>query len=77
MQALGWSAPQQFVSPPAAGRDATVALLAVADLGQAEEDGSMEVSEMIPSLLTVRRMAEGRHRDAQLLVHNGDISCEA
>lgn len=49
-QELGWSEVESFVSPPAAGADATVRLLAVADLGQAEEDGSMEASEV------------GRHR---------------
>ena len=38
-QELGWSAEESFVSPPAVGPDATVRLLAVADLGQAEVDG--------------------------------------
>lgn len=38
-QELGWSDEESFVSPPAVGPDATVRLLAVADLGQAEIDG--------------------------------------
>ncbi|KAI7845277.1 hypothetical protein COHA_001120 [Chlorella ohadii] len=71
---LGWSAEESFVSPPAVGPDSTVRLLAVADLGQAEADGSMEASEMLPSLHTTARLAEEAAAGAQLLVHNGDIS---
>lgn len=45
-QELGWSEVESFVSPPAPGTGSTVRLLAIADLGQAEEDGSMEASEV-------------------------------
>ncbi|KAL4439452.1 hypothetical protein ABPG77_008781 [Micractinium sp. CCAP 211/92] len=72
---LGWSEVESFVSPPAPGTASTVRLLAIADLGQAEEDGSMEASEMLASLATTARLAaEVEHGGAQLLVHNGDIS---
>lgn len=64
------------MSPPAVGPDASVTLLAVADLGQAEVDGSMEASEMIPSLDTTARLAAEADAGAQLVIHNGDISCE-
>lgn len=36
----------------------------------------MEASEMLPSLHTTARLAEEAAAGAQLLVHNGDISCE-
>lgn len=37
----------------------------------------MEASEMLPSLLTTRRLAaDVEGWGAQLLMHNGDISCE-
>ena len=87
-QELGWSPERSFVSPPApgagagsggvaGGATATVRLLAVADLGQAEVDGSMGASEMVPSLATTARLAEdARAWGAGLLVHNGDVSCE-
>lgn len=71
-----WSGEETFVAPPAPGSGATVTLLAVADLGQAEVDGSMEASEMVPSLATAARLAAEVDAGAQLLVHNGDISCE-
>jgi hypothetical protein len=71
-----WSGEEAFVAPPAPGSDAAVTLLAVADLGQAEVDGSMEASEMLPSLATTARLAAEVEAGAQLLVHNGDISCE-
>ena len=76
-QELGWSGEESFVSPPATGPGASVRLLAVADLGQAEVDGSMESSEMLPSLATTAALAAEVQAGAQLLVHNGDISCES
>ncbi len=75
-QELGWSEEQHFTSPPAVGPGSTVRLLAVADLGQAEVDGSMEAREMLASLATTARLAAEVDAGAQLLVHNGDISCE-
>jgi hypothetical protein len=75
-QELGWSEEQHFTSPPAVGPDSSVRLLAVADLGQAEVDGSMEASEMLASLATTARLAAEVDAGAQLLIHNGDISCE-
>lgn len=71
---LGWSEEQHFTSPPAVGPGSSVRLLAVADLGQAEVDGSMEASEMLASLATTARLAAEVDAGAQLLIHNGDIS---
>ncbi len=42
-------------------------------MGQGEVDGSMEQSEMLPSINTTRLMHE-QGEEYQLLVHNGDIS---
>ena len=42
-QEFGWSEEASFVAPPATGPGASVTLLAIADLGQAEEDGSLEM----------------------------------
>jgi hypothetical protein len=75
-QEFGWSPELSFVAPPAPGANQTVRLLAIADLGQAELDGSMEMSEMLPSLATTARLAAEVDAGAQLLLHNGDISCE-
>eukprot|EP00887_Chlorella_sp_A99_P000525 scaffold17.g525.t1 len=71
-----WSEVASFVAPPGPGPDATVRLFAIADLGQAEEDGSMEASDMLQSRGTVARMAADAAADDRygLLVHNGDIS---
>lgn len=60
-------------TPPRVGPDSHVRFFAIADMGQAEADGSNEMSEMPDSLTTVRRMlddAEGR----SLLIHNGVFS---
>ena len=76
LQELGWSGEESFTSPPAVGPDSSVSLLAVADVGQAEADGSMEASEMLPSLQTTACLAQEAAAGAQLLLHNGDISCE-
>ena len=37
---------------------------------------SMEASEMLPSLHTTARLAAEVAQGAQLLLHDGDISCE-
>lgn len=37
----------------------------------------MESSEMLPSLATTAALAAEVQAGAQLLVHNGDISCES
>lgn len=50
----GFSQEFSFTAAPAPGPDATVKILAVADMGQGEEDGSMEMSEMMPSINTTR-----------------------
>jgi hypothetical protein len=48
----------------------------VADLGQAELDGSMEQAQMAPSLNTTRLMMRDVESgsDYHLLMHSGDIS---
>lgn len=73
MQEFGFSEEHSFITPPVTGPDAAVKFLAIADLGQAEEDGSLAPTEMLASLNTTRRLAmeTGHH---QLLIHNGDIS---
>ena len=50
----GWSEEASFLSPPPVGADASVRLLAIADMGQAEVDGSNEAAQMVPSLNTTR-----------------------
>ena len=63
------------MAPPVTGAASSVKFVAIADLGQAELDGSLEHTEMLASLNTTRRLAlETDHH--QLLIHNGDISCE-
>lgn len=73
MQALGeFSSQLSFVAPPAPGAP-SLSFIAIADMGQAEPDGSNEMTEMVAALRTQRLLAahaEGR----QLLLHNGDIS---
>mmetsp|Transcript_1844 Transcript_1844/g.5402 ORF Transcript_1844/g.5402 Transcript_1844/m.5402 type:complete len:625 (-) Transcript_1844:225-2099(-) len=71
----GWSEELSFMAAPAVGVGSAVRLLAIADMGQAEVDGSNEngFGEQHPSLATVRgllRHSEGR----RLVIHNGDIS---
>ncbi|PNW76719.1 hypothetical protein CHLRE_11g468500v5 [Chlamydomonas reinhardtii] len=83
----GWSKEYSFVSAPPAGPAGTVRALFVADMGQAEVDGSLEGSQMLPSLNTTMLMYRdtlASYREAEasggavppytLLVHNGDIS---
>jgi len=70
-----WSNEAQFSAPKPAGPEHSVRILAVADLGQAEADGSLEVSQMQASLITTKRLREELDAGAyDLLVHNGDIS---
>uniref|UniRef100_A0A383VVS5 Purple acid phosphatase n=1 Tax=Tetradesmus obliquus TaxID=3088 RepID=A0A383VVS5_TETOB len=71
----GFSPEASFVAAPPVGPQTRVKVLAVADLGQGEVDGSMEQSEMLVSLNTTARMLQDiQQHDFQLLVHNGDIS---
>jgi hypothetical protein len=71
----GWSAEHSFVSVPAVGPNSSLSMLAIADMGQAEADGTNEngYGQQHPSLATLRGLmqhAKGR----RLLLHNGDIS---
>ena len=69
MQEFGWSEEGSFHGPIPADARATVRLLAIADMGQAEEDGSNEVSAMLASLNTTGRLAqEVAHGGYDLLV---------
>ncbi len=61
------------MTPPPPGPEASVKFLAIADLGNAEVDGSLEFTEMTASLNTTTRLA-GETEHHQLLIHNGDIS---
>ena len=72
---FGFSSVHSFTTPPAPGPDAEVFLLHVADMGQAEADGSNELSMMAPSLDTSAGLLAdlGRH-PYRLVLHNGDIS---
>lgn len=70
-----WSEESSFVAPPVTSPQTSVRLLAVADLGQVEIDGSMEISQMDASLATTNALAwEISNNGAQLLIHNGDVS---
>ena len=51
-QEWGFSLEASFTAAPTVGPHTPVKLVAIADLGQAEDDGSMEQSEMGPSLNT-------------------------
>ncbi|RMZ57116.1 hypothetical protein APUTEX25_002348 [Auxenochlorella protothecoides] len=67
-----WSEVASFLGPP--GPDAEVHILAMADLGQTEVDGSVEVDAIAPaSLLTSLRLAQ-EAAGATLMVLNGDLS---
>ena len=86
-----WSEESSFIAPPAPfsthpslhhqrikqkEQDTQrVKLLAIADVGQAEVDGSMEVSQMWASLQTHAALHwEVENNTPQLLIHNGDVS---
>jgi len=73
VQAHGFSQEASFQAAPIIGPESHVRFLAIADMGQAEIDGSNEESEMIPALNTTRLMI-AEADDKQLLIHNGDIS---
>ncbi len=73
VQAHGFSQEASFQAAPTIGPESHVRFLAIADMGQAEIDGSNEESEMIPALNTTRLMT-AEADDKQLLIHNGDIS---
>ena len=47
MQDLGWSDEHSFQAAPAVGPDTTVRLLAIADMGQAQEDHSNQVGRCV------------------------------
>lgn len=68
----GFSREFSFRAAPKEGPEATVKFLVVADLGQAEEDGSLEEEYYRASLNTTRLMSG--EKGYQLLLHNGDIS---
>ena len=84
-----WSKEASFVSPPSvksslssstskpttAESASSVRVVAMADVGQVEIDGSMETSQMDASIATTRSLEwEVSHNGAQLLIHTGDIS---
>ena len=70
-----WSEEASFLAPPDRGPGSTVRLLAVADLGQAEVDGSLEVSQTQAALGTAARLAaEAATGRFNALLHNGDVS---
>lgn len=52
LQEWGFSPEASFRAAPAVGPGTSVKVLVVADLGQGELDGSMEQSEMLPSINT-------------------------
>jgi acid phosphatase type 7 len=64
-----------FLAAPAVGTAVEVKALLLADMGQAEEDGSFEQSEMRPSLNTSRLMiSDAATGEYGLVGHFGDIS---
>jgi len=72
-----WSEEASFIAPPAPFSDTKrVKLLAIADLGQSEIDGSNDgpahVSASVNTHFALRREIE--NNAPQLLVHNGDVS---
>lgn len=73
--ATGWSDEFSFLSAPEVGPHVEVKILALADMGQGEVDGSNEQSEMRPSLNTSALLLADSYRDTySLVVHHGDIS---
>ena len=81
---IGLSQVFSFSAAPKEGPESSVAVLLIADMGQAEPDGSMEQSEMSPSLDTTRWMIRdafgGEPPEANpparygMIAHYGDIS---
>lgn len=82
--AVGLSQVYSFSAAPEVAANTSVAILLIADMGQGEPDGSMEQSEMSPSLDTTRWMIHdtfaGERPDEnpparyQMVAHFGDIS---
>ncbi|CAD7698428.1 unnamed protein product, partial [Ostreobium quekettii] len=74
-EVYGFSEESSFLAAPTVGPNTSVNFLAIADLGQAEEDGSTEPWQYRASLNTTRWLTqEVAKKEYQLLVHNGDIS---
>lgn len=82
--AVGLSQVFLFAAAPEVGADTSVSILLIADMGQGEPDGSMEQSEMVPSLDTTRGLihdafsGESSEKNTpaayQMVAHFGDIS---
>jgi acid phosphatase type 7 len=71
----GFSKEFSFRAAPPSGPDTVVDIIALADMGQAEPDGSDEQSEMRPSANTTRLMIEDAKKGGfSLVAHFGDIS---
>lgn len=71
----GFSQEFSFLAPPASDSSSEVKVIVLADMGQAELDGSDEQSEMVPSGNTTRLMiAEASSGEYSLVAHFGDIS---
>ena len=74
-QDYGFSEEQSFQAAPLVGPDTEVSFLAIADLGQAEEDGTVEPFQYQASLMTTKWLTQEAATGVyQLLIHNGDIS---
>eukprot|EP00878_Enallax_costatus_P019287 GHUV01020344.1.p1 GENE.GHUV01020344.1~~GHUV01020344.1.p1 ORF type:complete len:392 (+),score=91.17 GHUV01020344.1:31-1206(+) len=74
-QDWGFSPEASFHAAPPVGPETSVKILAIADMGQGELDGSMEQAEMHMSLQTTAGLLKDMRKDSyQLLIHNGDIS---
>ena len=73
VQDFGFSPEGSFVTAPPTGPGSSVKLLAIADMGQADIDGSNEAMQYWPSRNTtnlMQRDMDGR----RLVLHLGDIS---
>ena len=71
----GFSKEFSFLAAPNVSPDTHVKMIVLADMGQAELDGSNEQSQMVPSANTTARMLEEVSRGGYSLVaHFGDIS---
>lgn len=74
----GWSAESSFVSAPAPGPQQTVRIIAAADMGMTEYDGTMNHWTEPSAGLTTQRMADvalsGTGYDYSLMLHSGDVS---
>lgn len=73
MQDFGFSTESSFLTAPLTGPEASVKLLAIADMGQADIDGSNEAMQYWPSRHTTDLMQRDME-DRRLLLHLGDIS---